>query len=73
MGTKASDRFAMPLCQQHHRLQHSWGWKTFEDTYGIDGLKQAERYWWAWPGRIAWERKLNVEDVPELETKVRPK
>jgi hypothetical protein len=64
MGTKVSDRFAVPLCAFHHAWQHRQGWKTFERTWfgGIGvgfALKSAEHYWRAWPGRIAWERKLN--------------
>jgi hypothetical protein len=62
MATKVSDRFAVPLCTKHHSRQHSQGWKLFEHTCldGYDGcaLKAAEQFWRAWPGRIAWERKL---------------
>jgi hypothetical protein len=59
MGTKASDRFAIPLSDGCHRRQHAHGWRSFEITYlGGDAVKLAEAYWRAWPGRIAWERKL---------------
>ena len=57
VGTKASDRFAIPLCSEHHRIQHSRGWRTFEASWQFDALEAAEAYWKAWPGRIAWEAK----------------
>ncbi|EQA97316.1 DUF968 domain-containing protein [Sphingobium sp. HDIP04] len=63
MQTKASDRFAIPLCQRHHDEQHGkvgsfsqrGGWKSFELKYGFDARKVADAYWKAWPGRRAWE------------------
>src|SRR5688572_27437641 len=61
MGTKVSDRFAMPLCSWHHRTQHYFGWASFERRYQIDALTLAAAYWQAWPGRVAWERKLADE------------
>lgn len=60
MGTKVSDKFAIPLCSKHHRLQHNDGWKSFQAIYDFDALKVAEAYWKAWPGRIAWEAKQDV-------------
>lgn len=61
MGTKVSDRFAIPLCSKHHRIQHEMGWTSFELTYlkgyvGA-GLRAANQYWKAWPGRAKWERE----------------
>lgn len=59
MATKASDRFALPMCAKHHREQHSKGWATFQHTYGsFDALGVAAQYWSRWPGRLAWERKV---------------
>lgn len=65
-GTKASDRFSIPLCQHHHDEQHGkigtfkrrGGWETFEAKYGIDAKAMAADYWRNWPGRAAYERKL---------------
>jgi hypothetical protein len=60
MGTKVSDRWALPSCSKHHRQQHTDGWDTFLSTYGITkdaAMTLAAQYWRAWPGRIAWERK----------------
>jgi len=64
MSTKCSDRYTIPLCSAHHRRQHSIGWKSFErETWGHNreghALGLANSYWHYWPGRIAWERKLN--------------
>jgi hypothetical protein len=61
MGTKVSDRYAIPMCAHHHRQQHAMGWQSFMDarkTKAIAVLRASEQYWRAWPGRIAWERKL---------------
>lgn len=59
IGTKVSDRFAIPMCAKHHREQHTDGWETFEHRYGgFSALSIAEQYWQKWPGRLAWERKL---------------
>jgi hypothetical protein len=55
MGTKVSDRFAIPLCSDHHALQHAVGWQTFEGNFKFNGLIAAQAYWHAWPGRVAWE------------------
>jgi len=63
VGTKVADRHTVPLCSLHHRCQHDKGWATFERKhFGADGwaLKAAEAYWLAWPGRLAWQRKLEA-------------
>ena len=60
MGTKASDRFAIPLCggpAGHHAEQHRLGWHTFEGKYHFDARMVASMYWSNWPGRHAWEAK----------------
>lgn len=61
MGTKVRDSATVPLCELHHFVQHSCGWPQFErKLLGGEGkaLEAAKVYWHAWPGRIAWERKL---------------
>lgn len=58
IATKVRDSAAIPLCACHHHAQHYRGWKTFEFAKNIDAVALAESYWRAWPGRIAWERKL---------------
>lgn len=63
MGTKTDDKHAIPLCAEHHRTQHAWGWQTFEGNFGFapgDCALAAGAFWKAWPGRIAWEAKQNV-------------
>lgn len=57
MGTKVSDRFCVPLCEEHHRVQHQHGWQTFEGNFKINALEASKAYWNAWPGRVAWERE----------------
>lgn len=61
IGTKCSDRFTVPLCAGHHALQHNHGWRWFETRIlGKIGaaLEAANFLWSRWPGRAAWERKL---------------
>lgn len=57
MGTKVSDRFALPLCAGHHHRQHLRGWATFEREClgGKSAVAMADAYWSAWPGRHQWE------------------
>lgn len=59
MGTKASDRFAVPMCSYHHAEQHRIGWLTFQEKHDFKALAAASAFWWAWPGRFEWERKLS--------------
>jgi hypothetical protein len=62
IGTKVHDKHCIPLCSEHHRVQHAWGWDTFEGNFGMgpgDAAQAAEAYWNAWPGRVAWEAKRN--------------
>ena len=62
-GTKVADRYAVPACAAHHRQQHLVGWVTFislKDTTKEALLGAADILWRAWPGRIAWERKLDA-------------
>ncbi|NIJ24796.1 hypothetical protein [Sphingomonas japonica] len=63
MQTKASDRFALPLCQRHHDEQggkigtfrQRAGWRSFELKYGFNAVQIASEYWRLWPGRAKWE------------------
>jgi hypothetical protein len=62
MGSKVADKNAIPLCSFHHRTQHDKGWTVFERThFRMPGMAYAaaQQFWKAWPGRIAWERKLS--------------
>jgi hypothetical protein len=60
VSLKVHDKFCIPLCAEHHRVQHAWGWDTFEANFGKspgDAKLAAEAYWQAWPGRHGWEAK----------------
>ena len=61
MGTKVADRWAIPLCSKHHRMQHTIGWVSFQERYFFGAPGIAQTYWQRWPGRIAWERKLEEQ------------
>lgn len=58
MGSKASDRFCIPLCPAHHDEQHGktgpfsarGGWPTFQIKYGFNALDVAASYWKQWNG-----------------------
>lgn len=61
IATKVRDSAAIPSCAGHHRLQHNKGWGTFllMTGHSREGLLHAAgRFWMLWPGRLAWERKL---------------
>lgn len=58
MGTKVSDRYAVPMCPQHHQEQHALGWETFEAKYKITALSASVAYWKLWPKRPEWEAKF---------------
>ena len=59
MGTKASDRFCIPLCPECHERQHSEGWLTFERKLPqSSAVSLSNMYWAEWPGRREWEREL---------------
>jgi hypothetical protein len=58
VGTKVSDRFAIPMCDGAHGEQHQIGWRQFEAAHAIDALAASREFWRLWPGRGAWERAL---------------
>lgn len=58
MGTKAADRFVIPLTAACHKLQHGKGWPWFDKMIlGAAGAAEAlaRKLWNAWPGRHEWE------------------
>jgi hypothetical protein len=60
MASKCEDRWALPLSEACHRLQHQIGWPEFERRFlgGVGmALKIAAGFWQAWPGRRQWEAK----------------
>jgi hypothetical protein len=40
VATRPDDRFVLPLCSKHHRLQHSMGERKFWERY-FDPVKKA--------------------------------
>lgn len=57
-GTKASDRYCIPLSDLCHKLQHDKGWPWFEkNILGRRGEDISNDLWRDWPERRAWERK----------------
>jgi hypothetical protein len=44
MGEKSSDKWALPLCNRHHREQHEMSEREFWASYGIDPFALAMQY-----------------------------
>ena len=62
MGLKVGDWFSLPMCDDHHGAQHTWGWKTFEANFRLDALAISRAYWNAWLSTTMgrnWEAKQN--------------
>jgi len=63
VGTKVSDRHAIPLSQECHAQQHRKGWRWFDEHVlggASRGLMLAQGYWSAWlrtPMGAAWEAR----------------
>lgn len=58
-ASKVADRWAIPLSETCHMLQHNRGWPWFDlNILGRAGAAEimASEYWRLWPGRAAWER-----------------
>lgn len=45
LGVKPSDRFTVPLCHDHHRIQHTIGELAFWSQRGVDPTALAEHLW----------------------------
>jgi Protein of unknown function (DUF968) len=45
VGMKPADRYAAPVCIEHHTEGHTGGWRTFEARYGVDLSAIAARLW----------------------------
>ena len=56
-GIKPHDKWAIPLCPSHHRLQHDIGEKRFEDKFQIDMKATARVLWQRSPHRHKHEEK----------------
>lgn len=58
VGTKAADYNEIPLCRKHHDMHTRKGWSAIGLTRE-KARAMAAAYWHKWPGRVAWERKLD--------------
>src|SRR3546814_16271698 len=59
MGSKAADYNEIPLCHHHHDIQTRKGWSAIGLTREA-AQKMSAEYWRAWPGRIAYERPMEI-------------
>lgn len=50
-GLKPSDCWAIPLCDHHHKQQHSMGERAFEKEYMLDMKEVAQALWQRSPHR----------------------
>jgi len=48
IGLKPSDRYAIPLCSEHHAEQHRIGEQSFEAKYRFKMRQVADRIWRKW-------------------------
>jgi hypothetical protein len=56
MGTKASDKATLPMCDGHHEEQASrLGLGALPAEVRLRRPSRRGKYWAAWPGRVAWE------------------
>jgi len=58
MSGAVHDKWAGPLCVEHHREVHDIGADSFDQKYGIKYLEIVERLWAQSPHRITYERRL---------------
>jgi len=49
VGEKPDDKWTVPLCGMHHRMQHEWGEREFWKAYGKDPIVIAQALW-MWTG-----------------------
>ena len=54
-GKKPHDRWTIPLCEFHHRMQGGMGERAFQKAYGIDMKKLATEFAMKSPHRHLWE------------------
>jgi hypothetical protein len=45
VALKPSDRYATPICAEHHAEGHTGGWRSFEVKHGLDLAAIAARLW----------------------------
>ena len=47
-GSKGPDNEALPLCREHHREQHSIGFRAFQEKHGFEWLREAAAHYTAY-------------------------
>lgn len=56
VATKVSDKFSLPMCDEHHRIQTDViGWPRFQLKYGFKAADVCAKFWQDWHGRAKWE------------------
>jgi hypothetical protein len=45
IGEKPDDKWTVPLCGNHHRMQHAWGEREFWKATGRDPISIAQELW----------------------------
>ena len=45
IGEKPDDKWTVPLCVDHHRMQHAWGEKNFWEVTGKNPIEIAQQLW----------------------------
>jgi hypothetical protein len=45
IGEKPHDKWTVPLCGNHHRMQHAWGERHFWKAVGKDPIAIAQELW----------------------------
>lgn len=68
MGVKPSDRFAVPMCTEHHRDQHQRGELAFWSGHGVDPTGLAEHLWTK-SGDLSAGTRAALRMVMEITTK----
>lgn len=64
MGLTPADKWALPLCREHHELQHKIGEREFWDKLGISPLLLCERLW-AQRGDLVAMRAVVISAIAE--------
>ena len=64
MAQKPPDKWALPLCREHHELQHKIGERQFWFDLGIDPFLTCERLW-AQRGDLVAMRAVVVSAIAE--------
>lgn len=57
MSTKVSDKFSLPMCDEHHRIQTDvMGWPKFQIHYKFNAGDACAAFWKAFPRSAEWDK-----------------